>query len=59
MSKDEILEAIGNMSVIELVERTPAAEPEAETKAEIKADTKADTKGATKVAKTKTKKAAE
>ncbi len=44
-----------DMAVIELVERTPAAEPEGETKGAAKGETK----GATKVAKTKTKKAAQ
>jgi large subunit ribosomal protein L17 len=44
-----------DMAVIELVERTPAAEPEGESKGE----TKAETKGAAKGAKSKTKKAAQ
>lgn len=44
-----------DMAVIELVERTPAAELEGETKGAAKGETK----GATKVAKTKTKKAAQ
>jgi large subunit ribosomal protein L17 len=50
------------MAVIELVERTPAAEPEpkveAKTKAEAKAKTKTKPKAETKGAKAKTKKAA-
>ena len=47
------------MAVIELVERTPAAEPEGETKGAAKGETKGAAKGETKVAKTKTKKAAQ